>query len=84
MPEAGEQAPEFTLPDQGGREVKLSELRGKTVVLYSYPKADTTRSNRSNGRIRRPACVYVHSGVDMVLCPHGQRSSSIGREHVPA
>ena len=41
MIEAGEQAPDFTLPDQDGDEVTLSDLRGQTVVLYFYPKADT-------------------------------------------
>ena len=39
--EAGQQAPDFTLPDQDGDEVTLSELRGETVVLYFYPRADT-------------------------------------------
>jgi peroxiredoxin Q/BCP len=38
---AGDQAPDFTLPDQHGTPVTLSELRGKPVVLYFYPKADT-------------------------------------------
>ncbi len=37
----GDKAPDFTLPDQDGQPVKLSELRGKPVVLYFYPKADT-------------------------------------------
>jgi len=37
----GEEAPDFTLPDQHGDPVSLSGLRGKTVVLYFYPKADT-------------------------------------------
>ena len=37
----GDQAPDFTLPDQSGNPVTLSELRGQTVVLYFYPKADT-------------------------------------------
>jgi peroxiredoxin Q/BCP len=41
MIEPGEQAPDFTLPDQNGEQVSLSALRGKTVVLYFYPKADT-------------------------------------------
>jgi thioredoxin-dependent peroxiredoxin len=40
-PEPGDQAPDFTLPDQHGNAVKLSDLRGKTVVLYFYPKAET-------------------------------------------
>jgi thioredoxin-dependent peroxiredoxin len=37
----GDPAPDFTLPDQDGNAVSLSGLRGKTVVLYFYPKADT-------------------------------------------
>lgn len=37
----GDPAPDFTLPDQEGNPVTLSELRGKSVVLYFYPKADT-------------------------------------------
>jgi peroxiredoxin Q/BCP len=41
MIEAGHYAPDFTLPDQDGEPVVLSELRGQTVVLYFYPKADT-------------------------------------------
>jgi peroxiredoxin Q/BCP len=40
-PAPGEPAPDFTLPDQEGNPVSLSGLRGKTVVLYFYPKADT-------------------------------------------
>jgi peroxiredoxin Q/BCP len=39
--DVGDAAPEFTLPDQHGDPVSLSGLRGKTVVLYFYPKADT-------------------------------------------
>jgi thioredoxin-dependent peroxiredoxin len=37
----GGQAPDFELPDQNGETVKLSGLRGQTVVLFFYPKADT-------------------------------------------
>jgi peroxiredoxin Q/BCP len=40
-PEPGATAPDFTLPDQDGNPVTLSALRGKSVVLYFYPKADT-------------------------------------------
>jgi peroxiredoxin Q/BCP len=39
--EPGDRAPDFTLPDQHGDPVALKDLRGKTVVLYFYPKADT-------------------------------------------
>ena len=37
----GERAPDFTLPDQDGEPVTLSDLAGRAVVLYFYPKADT-------------------------------------------
>ena len=39
MMEPGEQAPEFEVPHQDGRPVRLSDLRGRRVVLYFYPKA---------------------------------------------
>ncbi len=41
MIEAGLSAPAFTLPDQDGSPVSLTDFAGKTVVLYFYPKADT-------------------------------------------
>src|SRR5689334_24663746 len=37
----GQKAPDFTLPDDSGQKVKLSDLKGKKVVLYFYPKDDT-------------------------------------------
>ena len=39
--EEGETAPDFTLPADDGRQVKLSDLHGKPVVLYFYPQDDT-------------------------------------------
>ncbi|HEY0782074.1 MAG TPA: thioredoxin-dependent thiol peroxidase [Thermoanaerobaculia bacterium] len=42
----GQTAPDFTLTDDGGNEVKLSALRGKPVVLYFYPKDDTPGCTR--------------------------------------
>ncbi|MSP91855.1 MAG: thioredoxin-dependent thiol peroxidase [Myxococcales bacterium] len=38
----GQPAPDFTMPTDGGGTVTLSQLRGKPVVLYFYPKDDTT------------------------------------------
>ena len=42
MIEEGNAAPDFTLPRDGGGEVTLSALKGKPVVVYFYPKADTS------------------------------------------
>ena len=37
----GDLAPDFTLPDQDGQPVRLSDFRGRSVVVYFYPKDDT-------------------------------------------
>ncbi len=42
MIEPGQTAPDFELPDQDGNTVKLSGLRGQPVVVYFYPKAETS------------------------------------------
>ncbi len=41
MLQVGEKAPEFDVIDHNGNRVRLSDLRGKKVVLWFYPKADT-------------------------------------------
>ena len=46
MLEVGTKAPEFTLPDQNGQPVSLSDFRGKKVVLYFYPKDNTPGCTR--------------------------------------
>ena len=37
----GDAAPDFTLVDQRGKKIKLKDFRGKKLVVYFYPKADT-------------------------------------------
>ena len=46
MLEIGTKAPEFTLPDQNGNFVSLSDFLGKKVVLYFYPKDNTPGCTR--------------------------------------
>lgn len=41
MPDISQPAPDFTMPVTGGGEISLSDLRGKIVVLYFYPRDDT-------------------------------------------
>ncbi len=48
MVQEGQPAPEFELTSDAGETVKLSELRGKPVVLYLYPKDDTAGRVCSN------------------------------------
>ena len=36
-----DKAPDFTLQNEDGKDVSLKDLRGKTVVLYFFPRADT-------------------------------------------
>ena len=39
--QAGDRAPEFTVQTDTGKDFSLTDARGKTVVLYFYPRADT-------------------------------------------
>jgi peroxiredoxin Q/BCP len=63
MLDIGTQAPEFTLPDQDGNPVKLSDLKGQTVVLYFYPKADTPGCTTQACGVRDHLPDYTEAGV---------------------
>jgi peroxiredoxin Q/BCP len=51
--ERGDKAPDFELPDQDGRPLKLSDFHGQRVVVYFYPKAETYRNKSSRGVLWR-------------------------------
>lgn len=42
MPAKGQPFPDFALPNQDGQTVRLSDLRGKKVILFAFPKANTS------------------------------------------
>ena len=63
MIESGQQAPDFTLPDQDGEAVTLSSLRGQKVVVYFYPKADTPGCTTQACGIRDHAADYDAAGA---------------------
>jgi peroxiredoxin Q/BCP len=63
MIEVGETAPDFELPDQDGNPVRLSDLRGQTIVLYFYPKADTPGCTTQACGIRDRRADYEAAGV---------------------
>jgi peroxiredoxin Q/BCP len=66
MLEEGVLAPDFTLPDQDGNPVTLSDLRGRTVVLYFYPKADTPGCTTQACGIRDHQADYDAAGATVL------------------
>lgn len=41
MLKTGDKAPAFSLPSDSGQEISLGNFKGKTLILYFFPKADT-------------------------------------------
>jgi peroxiredoxin Q/BCP len=66
MIEPGATAPDFELPDQDGGSFRLSSLRGKRVVLYFYPKADTPGCTTQACSVRDHADAYAAANAVVV------------------
>jgi len=66
MVEAGDAAPDFTLPDQDGNEVSLADLKGETVIFYFYPRADTPGCTTQACGIRDRRAEYKKAGVRVI------------------
>jgi len=64
--EVGTPAPDFTLPDQDGNDVQLSQLRGQRIVLYFYPKADTPGCTTQACSIRDRSGEYEAAGATVL------------------
>jgi peroxiredoxin Q/BCP len=62
----GDKAPAFTLPDQNGDKVKLSDLKGQTVVLYFYPRADTPGCTTQACGVRDRSADYEAAGARVI------------------
>ncbi|HEX6153415.1 MAG TPA: thioredoxin-dependent thiol peroxidase [Solirubrobacterales bacterium] len=62
----GDKAPSFTLPDQNGEKVKLSDLKGETVVLYFYPKANTSGCTVQACGVRDRRADYEAAGARVI------------------
>ena len=61
-----DQAPDFTLPASGGRSVSLSAMKGKPVVLYFYPKADTPGCTKEAQAFQEALPALQDVGVDVI------------------
>ena len=62
----GAPAPDFELPDQDGEPVRLADFRGRTTVLYFYPKADTPGCTKQACSIRDRQGDYAAAGVTVI------------------
>jgi peroxiredoxin Q/BCP len=72
---AGEPAPDFTLTSDTGETVRLSDLRGKPVVLYFYPKDDTPGCTTQACGIRDAYGEFERAGaVVLGISPDSERS----------
>ena len=78
MIEEGKKAPEFKLASSEGGEVRLKDLRGKTVVLYFYPKDDTPGCTREACAFRDSQAALEKKGV-VVLGVSGDSLASHGK-----
>jgi peroxiredoxin Q/BCP len=63
--EEGKPAPDFELESDSGETVKLSDLRGKPVVLYFYPKDDTPGCTRQARGIRDAWSEFQRAGAEV-------------------
>lgn len=66
MPEVADQAPDFTLPVTGGGNVTLSELRGKPVVLFFYPRDDTPGCTRESIGFSESLSAFEAAGAEVL------------------
>ena len=66
MIQPGDKAPDFELPDQDGRAVKLSDYRGTPVVVYFYPKADTSGCTVQACGVRDHSADYARAGATVL------------------
>lgn len=74
----GDKAPDFGLPDQNGDPIKLSDLKGQTVVLYFYPRADTPGCTTQACSVRDHSADYEKAGV-RVLGVSPDKVEAIGK-----
>src|SRR3990170_1679265 len=77
MPEVGDQAPEFETLDDSGQAVRVSDLRGRRVVLYFYPRADTPGCTKEACSFRDDFSAYESKNVVILgVSPDTERAQA--------
>jgi peroxiredoxin Q/BCP len=64
--DVGDKAPDFTLPTDGGGELSLSLLKGRKVVLYFYPKDDTSGCTKEAIAFRDALADFEAAGTSVI------------------
>jgi peroxiredoxin Q/BCP len=62
----GNQSPDFKAIDQDGNEVKLSSYKGKKIILYFYPKADTPGCTAESCNLRDNYSILLDKGYKII------------------
>ncbi|MEM0921800.1 MAG: thioredoxin-dependent thiol peroxidase [Pseudomonadota bacterium] len=65
-PESGQPAPDFSLPANGGATVSLGDFAGKTLVLYFYPKDDTSGCTKEAAGFTEHLAAFEAAGAVVV------------------
>jgi thioredoxin-dependent peroxiredoxin len=65
-PGPGEKAPAFALPRDGGETVSLKDFKGRNLVLYFYPKADTAGCTREAMDFSRLRAAFAKADTDIL------------------
>ena len=65
-PGPGDKAPAFTLPRDGGAKVSLKDFKGRNLVLYFYPKADTSGCTREAIAFSKLKAAFARAGTDVL------------------
>jgi peroxiredoxin Q/BCP len=66
MPQEGDKAPKFSLPRAGGGKVSLADFKAKSLVLYFYPRADTTGCTNEAIDFSRLAKAFDKAGAGVL------------------
>lgn len=65
-PGPGDKAPTFALPRDGGGKVSLKDFKGRNLVLYFYPKADTPGCTREAVAFSKLKAAFARTGTDVL------------------
>ncbi|WP_304206718.1 thioredoxin-dependent thiol peroxidase [Peptostreptococcus russellii] len=73
----GDKAPDFTLPDKDGKEVSLSDYKGKKIILYFYPKDNTPGCTKQACNFRDNYPQITEKGAEVIgISKDGVKSHS--------